>query len=234
MKNIFYPETQGVPPKGALLGTVKFYKTVEADELRVAVVGDLPNKMIEHIAQINGYVLHQKGWRDLVAPFSSTSPGAAAPMLVTLANGVRLYRFSVGDSMHAEYHVDHDYAPGTNAYHHVHWFPETDIPAGSTVTWRVSYVIAKGHDQNGNMLAARTVIDMTYTAPIGGTTAGTHIVTEASDAQSYNLQEPDTIILAEVELLSKTYAGNVIGLQADLHYLSDREVTKNKNPDFNL
>lgn len=231
-KNIFYPETQGTPPEGALLGTVKYYKTVDSDTLSVNLLNDLPNKMDEHVAQIGGYVLHQMGWRDLVAPFSSTSLGAAAPMLVTLSNGVRLYRFGVGDSMHAEYHVDHDYAPDTKAYHHVHWFPETAMTAGQTVTWRISYIVGKGHSQ-GNMLAARTDIDLVYTSPVGGTPAGTHIVIEASDAQAYYIHEPDTIILAEVQVLSKTFGGNVIGMQADLHYLSDREVTKNKTPDFN-
>lgn len=233
VKNIFYPENQGVPPTGALLGTTKFYKTVEADILNVNIIDDLPNKTEDHLAQINGFVLHQRGWRDLIAPFSSTSKGTLAPTLVTLANGIRLYKFGVGDSMHAEYHVDHDYAPDTTAYPHVHWFPETAMVEGETVTWRISYMVGKGHSQ-GNMLAARTDIDLVYTSPVGGTPAGTHIVLEASDVQAYILEEPDTIILAEVKVLSKTFAGNVIGLQADLHYLSDREVTKNKSPDFNV
>lgn len=195
----------------------------DATTINNAVAGDFSN-----------IIKHQMGWRDLVAPFSTTSPGGAAPTLVTLSNGIRLYRFDVGDSVHASYHVDHDYAEGTGAYHHIHWFPETAIPAGNTVTWRISYVSAKGHAQGESMLATRSSFDVTYTSPAGGTIAGNHIVTEASDAQAYMLKEPDTIILAEIRLLSKTFAGNVYGIQSDLHYLSDREVTISKKPDFNV
>lgn len=194
----------------------------------------LSNMTSDFKLQVNGYLGHKVGWRDLVAPFTMTSPGGASPTLTTLSNGVRLYRFAPGESMHASYHVDHDYAEGTNAYHHIHWFPETAMPAGTNVVWRIYYVTAKGHNQGESMLATRNSFDITYTAPAGGTTAGNHIVSEASDAQSYPLKEPDTVILAEVVLLSKTFAGNVCGIQADLHYLSDREVTISKKPNFNV
>lgn len=196
--------------------------------------GQLPNATTNHKLQVNGYLLHDLGWRDLVSPFTSTSPGGAAPTLVTLSNGVRLFRFGAGDSVHTSYHVDHDYAEGTVAYHHVHWFPETAMNAGDTVTWRISYVVARGHNQGESMLATRTSFDVVYTSPVGGTIAGDHIVSEASIAQAYDLNEPDTVILAEIEMLSKTYGGNVIGIQADLHYQTDREATIGKQPDFNV
>lgn len=208
-------------------------KVTKNDDILVNTTG-LVNMTSDFKIQVDGYVGHKIGWRDLVAPFTSTSAGAAAPVLVTLPNGIRMYRFGVGDSMHTSYHVDHDYAEGTNAYHHVHWFPETAMPEGTTVTWRIHYVIAKGHNQGESMLAPRAFFDVVYTSPVGGTVIGDHIVSEASDAQSYSLKEPDTIILAEVELLSKTFAGNVFGIQADLHYLSDREVTISKKPNFNI
>lgn len=176
---------------------------------------------------------HTLGWRDLVAPFGAASAGGAAPTLVTLANGVRLNRFNVGDSMHVSYHVDHDYALGTGAYHHVHWFPETAMADGENVVWRIFYIVAKGHHQGESLTGARTSFDVTYTSS-GVTVAGDHIVSEASDLQAYDLKEADTVVLAEIQLLSKTYAGNVIGIQADLHYQSDREWTIGKRPDFNV
>lgn len=194
----------------------------------------LANMTSDFKLQVNGFLGHRVGWRDLVAPFSTTSPGGASPTLVTMPNGTRLYRFAVGDSVHASYHVDHDYAEGTGAYHHIHRFPETAMPAGTTVTWKIYYITAKGHAQGESLLGTRNSFDITYTSPVGGTIAGNHIVTEASDAQAYSLKEPDTVVLAEIQLLSKTYAGNVAGIQADLHYLSDREVTVSKKPNFNV
>lgn len=208
-------------------------KVVKNEDIFVNTTG-LASMTADFRIQVDGYVGHKVGWRDLVAPFTNTSPGASAPTLVTLANGIRMYRFGVGDSMHASYHVDHDYAEGTGAYHHIHWFPETAMNAGDTVTWRIYYIVAKGHNQGQSLLSTRTFFDVTYTSPVGGTIAGDHIVSEASDAQAYSIREPDTVILAEVVLLSKTFAGNVFGIQADLHYLSDREVTVSKRPNFNV
>jgi len=106
--------------------------------------------------------------------------------------------------------------------------------AGDTVTWRIHYIVARGHNQGESLLAARTTFDIVYTSPAGGTVAGDHIVSEASIAQAYDLKEPDTVILAEIEMLPKTFAGNVIGIQADLHYQTDREATIGKRPDFNV
>lgn len=37
-----------------------------------------------------------------------------------------------------------------------------------------------------------------------------------------------------VLLLNETVSGKIFGIEADLHYQSDREVTKNKAPDFNV
>lgn len=206
----------------------------ESWDFLVNTTTELPNATTDHKLQVDWFLLHELGWRDLVSPFASTSPGGSAPTLVTQANGVRLFRFGAGDSVHTSYHVDHDYAEWTLAYHHVHWFPETAMNAGDTVTWRISYVVAKWHNQWESLLATRTSFDVTYTSPAGGTVAGDHIVSEASDLQAYDLKEADTVILAEIELLSKTFAGNVTWIQADLHYQTDREATIGKKPDFNV
>jgi len=208
-------------------------KVVKGEDIKVNTTG-LPNMTLDYRIQVNGYIGHKLGWRDLVAPFTNSSAGAAAPLLQTLSNGLRLYRFSAGDSMHVSYHVNHDYAEGTKAYHHIHWFPETAMTPGDTVTWRIFYIVAKGHNQGDSFMLTRNFFDVVYTSPIAGTIAGDHIVSESSDAQSYLLKEPDTIVLAEIQLLSKTFSGNVYGIQADLHYQSDREVTINKRPDFNV
>ena len=70
---------------------------------------------------------------------------------------------------------------------------------------------------------------MTYT---GDEIVGEHIVVECSDTDAFDLIEPDTLIMAGVELLSKTATGKVFGILCDLHYQADREVTLNKSPNF--
>jgi hypothetical protein len=217
-----------------LVGT-KMTKVTSTDNAIVrfdGVTGEVQDSLVT--VDDLGIMQHGLVWKDLVAPFTTASLGAAAPALTTLPNGVRLNKFGAGDSMHVSYHVDHDYAEGTLAYHHIHWFPETAMTAGDTVTWRVHYIVARGHNQGDSLTGARSSFDVTYTSPAGGTIAGDHIVSEASLAQAYSLVEPDTVILAEVELLSKTYGGNVYGVQADLHYQADVEGTIGKRPDFRV
>lgn len=182
---------------------------------------------------ITGLPTYEAGWRDLVSPFNRVSLGGSAPTLTTLANGVRLYRFSSGDSVHSTYHVDHDYQQGSNAYHHVHWFSDAAMNPGDTVTWRISYVLARGHHQGDSLLNSRVVQDITLVAD-GSEIAGEHLISEMSDLQAYNILEPDTTVLAEIELLSKTTSGNIFGLQADLHYLTDTVATVGKKPDFDV
>jgi hypothetical protein len=97
--------------------------------------------------------------------------------------------------------------------------------------WRFAYVTAIGHQQGGNLLAAETVIDLTYTAT-GTEIAGEHIILEGGIADTLDLIEPDTVITARVELISKTVTGRVFGIMADLHYQSDRNSTLNKAPNF--
>lgn len=184
--------------------------------------------------KIGKYVnTHHLGWRDSVALFSSASQGGGSPTLTTFPNGVRLNVFGAGDSMHVSYHVDHDYAEGTLAYHHIHWFPQTTMNAGDTVTWKIFFIVAKGHHQGESLLGTRNEITLIYTAD-GTEIAGEHIISEVDIGSAYLLKEPDTIVLAEIEMDAKTYAGNVVGIQADLHYQTDREYTVGKKPDFNV
>ena len=72
---------------------------------------------------------------------------------------------------------------------------------------------------------------MTYTYT-GTEVAGEHIVLECSDAQAFDLIEPDTVILGRVELVSETVSGSIYGIECDLHYQSNRETTPNKSPNF--
>lgn len=229
-----YAWLEGYKEVGFGRANVDLVLNSEGGNVLVGTYTQLTRATTDHKLQVDGYLLHKLGWRDLVSPFTNTSSGGSAPTLVNLSNGARLYRFGAGDSVHTSYHVDHDYAEGTDAYHHVHWLPETAMNAGDTVTWRISYVVARGHNQGESLLATRTSFDVVYTSPAGGTVAGDHIVSEASLAQAYDLKEPDTVILAEIEMVSKTFGGNVIGIQADLHYQTDREATIGKRPDFNV
>lgn len=172
------------------------------------------------------------GWKDLKAKFSVASQGANAPTVTDLPNGVRIRKFGVNDSMHIEYHIDHDYKLGTIAFPHIHLFASADMQIGETITWDFIYVGAKGYAQGDNFLAPRNTITLTYTAT-EVVTAGDHIIIEGdAEILGFDLLEPDTQFLCEVKYTGGTFAGLIYGIQADIHFLSDHETTIGKRPNF--
>ena len=172
------------------------------------------------------------GWSDNIAFFSAAKgKGTSEPTWEDIGNGQYAYSFLAGDELFVHHHINHDYRLGTDAYPHVHFLVDQTMNAGEQITWRYAYVIAKGHAQGQSLTAAETIIDMTYTAT-GAEVAGEHIVLECSDVQAFDLIEPDTIVMARVDLLSENVTGKIFGLVADLHYQVDGITTVNKAPNF--
>jgi len=172
------------------------------------------------------------GWSNLIMPFSAAKGnGTTEPVWSDTGNGLYAFLFTTGDELMTSGHVTHDYAVGTVAYPHIHWFTDETMTPGQQLTWRVNWICAKGHVQGDSLTAATTQFDMVFTAD-GTEVAGEHIITECSIAQALDLIEPDAICKFKFELLSSNVSGNVFGEQADLHYQIDRIATKNKAPDF--
>lgn len=172
------------------------------------------------------------GWRDMVSPFSTAKTvGTNDPAFTDMGNGIYALKFIASDRVFVYYHVDHDYKVGSKAYPHVHWCMDATPTASETVTWRISYVQAKGHSQGESLTAATTSFDVTYTCT-GSEVAGEHIISECSDAQAFELCETDGLVLVEYKLFSETATPNIYGLMGDLHYQVDKHATPQKSPDF--
>jgi len=138
-------------------------------------------------------------------------------------------RFWNNDSVHAWYHLDHDIVPWSIAYPHIHFTVGNPMSPGQTVTWDMMYSKAKGHSQWDGILGVRTTISLTYTAT-GSEVEGEHIVLE--DPVWVVFDEPDQIFLVEYQKTGWTFGWSVYGIMGDFHYLSNRETTPNKVPDF--
>lgn len=175
------------------------------------------------------------GWKDNISFFSMASgKGTNEPIWEDRGNGNYTSSFVAGDELFIKYHINHDYALGTKGFPHIHFSCKDVQEVGATVTWRFSYVIAKGKNggQAGESLGvARTDIDIVYTYD-GTEIADEHIIVECDDLDAFILQEPDAEVDAGVVLLSTTTTGKVFGEMLDLHYQSDRDTTPNKEPDF--
>jgi hypothetical protein len=86
------------------------------------------------------------GWIDLVGAVYPKTLGAGSPTLATSAGLRRQYAYGVGDDGDANFHLHHDYPPGTDIYGHIHWYHNgTGISGGLRVRFNLGY--AKGHNQ---------------------------------------------------------------------------------------
>lgn len=187
---------------------------------------------LAHQYSDNGYLNEATLWDDNTADLATGSIAAGAPTLTVVNGGpYKGYAFSVGDTVQASFHIKHDVKVGSTFYPHVHW--TTDGTNAGTLTWRISYQIAAGHNQASFPTA--TQLDLTATA---SGTAWQHMITECTDAQSIDMPEVDSLILLTVELDAAsgfgTPADDIFGLYVDLHYQKDRFGTLNKAPDFYL
>ena len=189
-------------------------------------------------ARNDGQVEHTVGWKDNVSGLAGAAlHPSLTPELKEVVPGEKRYElaFATGNIAFCDpFHVNHDILPGAKVYPHVHW--ETDhTDANDSVTWRMYYRRAKGHQQEA--FSAEAFMDITQSV---NSTAHTHMIAECSDAQALVLNEPDELILITLELLSATgftpskiTAGDrVFGLTVDLHYESSIIATKNKAPNF--
>lgn len=169
-------------------------------------------------------------WRDSLADMSrSPVPGGANPTWTTYQGNINAHSFSATSStghLWASFHVDHDYAPGTLAYLHVHSSPATAGQTGNAL-WEIEYSIARGHNQASFSAPATLTLTCATSA-----SQYRHQITE--DTAGISLLEPDALLLIAVRRLGAAGGDTCNGAQflhfVDLHYQADRYGTTQKAP----
>lgn len=176
------------------------------------------------------------GWQDLRGSIlgSHLGQGSNSPTWTVLQNGVYGYTFAESGTNEAwiNFHLPHDYVPGTEIHVHVHWLP-TNTNTGVT-RWGFEYTLAKGYSQ-----AVFPSTSTIYLEQAASGTALTHQIIETTVGNgipSTNL-EPDVIIMARVfrdgSHVNDTYYASAFCVEFDLHYQSTLDrTTKNKNFPF--
>lgn len=201
----------------------------DAGEVLVNTSSVLPDSTPNHKMHIDGYVKHKYGWKDNVVQI--TPELGDRTRWKDIGNGIYAMQFTAGDFVTANYHVNHDYAEGTDAYIHAHVVCASAQQAGAKLTILVDYLIARGHSQGESLTAPTTQIEMEYIFT-GNEVAGEHLVIECGDDQAFDLLEPDAIMCCKLGLGSETVTGSVYVMTLDIHYQSSGEVTLNKEPSF--
>jgi hypothetical protein len=182
------------------------------------------------------------GWRDLIGNVTPKSAGAGSPTLDTISGNIRGYRYSVGDDGDCEFHIPHDYAPGTDLYVHLHWIHNgTNISGGLTVP--ISHTYAEGHNQA--VFPAEKLVNITETGlTIANCPARQHRIAEVQLSSAggsatlldSSLIEVDGVILIHYDTtVIPTITGGVgepFYIFIDIHYQSTGTATKQKAPNF--
>lgn len=170
------------------------------------------------------------GWRDLTSELVSRG-GSSAPALAIFRNGIYAYQFSAvsSDMLYATFHIQHDYAPGTPIFLHIHWSDNALIPWG-VVRWGFEYTFARGHGE-GSFPATSTVY--VEQAPLG---RYQHMIGETTIGILADELAVDGILLVRVfrdaAHPNDTCPDSVFAFTCDVHYQTDRVATLNRSPNF--
>lgn len=174
--------------------------------------------------------VQQRVWKDLLVPLVPPAAGLTIPVVTQIASSaISAPLWALNDQMWVFWHIQHDYALGTDIHFHVHWLADgTNV---NTVKWQFTYYHAKGHGQAAFALGGGgTVVSATQAS------AGQyyHMIAETAGVSIAGL-EPDSVIACEIKRVTNggtDNTDNIFGFQADLHYLASEIGTRNKSPNF--
>jgi hypothetical protein len=182
------------------------------------------------------------GWRDIIGNVEPKASGAGSPSRSVYFGSIGQYSFALNDVSDFQFHIPHDYVPGTDLYFHVHWSHTDAVSISGTVAFSVFYSNAKGHNQ-ADFGAEKTqdisyaVVDLTTTPQyrhrideiiISGASATATLI----DRDDF---EVDGLLLATLKMKTlPTFGGTgkIFIHTCDIHYQSTSVATKNKAPGF--
>lgn len=263
----FIPETDGGSDIGSTAKTIKDIhisnSIVLDDAASIGLFGamelifDISNNYLKFIS---GEVVLQKasgkgirvdtttptfGWRDLQGDVLIKVVGANDPDYNDYA-GTGIYRHQFKNNamtqIFNDYHIPHDYVPGSDVFMHIHW-SQTTIDTGGAAgapgnaKWYFDANYSKGHDRGAFPAGVVTV------SPAAQTASGTirqHLIAEVQMSTSGQIGgqdlEPDGIVTVRSYRDAADPADTLDQRpwvhHADIHYQSTNIATKQKAPDF--
>lgn len=191
------------------------------------------------------------GWRDIIGKVTVKAIGANDPVWSVFRGSIYAYKYSnaIMNETWQDFHIPHDYLPGSDLYIHVHWAQiVADTGGGGAVPgqakWYFDISYADGHGTAGGAADP-------FVAPItqsviqqGSTTQYGHLIAEVAftnaggDATHFDRAtiQPDGIVMCrtyrDAADGADTLNQNPFLLFVDIHYQSTNIGTKQKAPDF--
>jgi hypothetical protein len=176
------------------------------------------------------------GWRDITADIQAGRAGAANPTWTSFITNINAYRFTaVNDEIWINFHIPHDYVPGSDIYIHTHWGL---IVANSTdtITWGFNASYASRNDVTLDTFPSTTNTTVSHDCSAVTIPQYGHVVSEvvlsASGAMGGNTLEVDGVVLCRVYLSADAGNTDPYLFFCDIHYQSNNLATKDKAPNF--
>lgn len=98
-------------------------------------------------------------WFDLFADVYPKTTGAGSPVLTTFNANIRFFAYTAGDDGEVNFHIPHDYVPGSDVYFHIHWAHNGTAISGQLET-QMDAIYAKGHNQANFGIPVTTKINV--------------------------------------------------------------------------
>jgi hypothetical protein len=192
------------------------------------------------------------GWRDIIGQLNDRTAGASGPVWSTYRGNINAWKFptaSGSKNMYIDFHMPHDYVPGSDIYIHIHWSQNVVDTGGAAaapgnVKWYFDVTYADGHGTPGGAADPFIAEINTNVVQQGSTTQYGHMIAEvqlsaaspsASQLDSDTLQV-DGLLLVRVHRDSNDAADTLDQSPfihfIDIHYQSTNMATKQKAPDF--
>ena len=178
------------------------------------------------------------GWHDLNDNIYFSEVGEPnRPIKQVYQGGIKQAQYVLNDEAFIDFHMPHDYVPGTDMFIHAHWSHNSSTVTTGTLNIQFELCYSKGHGQaffstpvilNTTQDAStiryqHLVVEEACSAPSG---AGGLLITEDL--------EVDGLILVRFEVTGNTMDGGALPFihKVDMHYQSSGLPTKGKAPDF--
>ena len=193
------------------------------------------------------------GWHDMLGDINIRGTGGTNPSFNVYRGTLRQFQFNASDEVYLNFHIPHDYLPGSNIYIHAHWSLNGTNRAGAAagtvnggnLVWGFEVSYAKGHNQAAFIAPVTRTLTSTFSTDFPATLYQ-HIISETqiSDPSPAASQidtddiEVDGVIMIRAYLSANniTVASGIVPAPflhyVDIHYQSSGIPTKQRAPNF--
>lgn len=181
------------------------------------------------------------GWYDLLSTIHVDPDSLLKPSFVTYRGNIKGRQFAENNEAFIEFHIPHDYLPGSQLFIHTHWSHNSALVTGGSTTWGFEIIYAKGHNQQafGTPITV-SALDNASTIQYQHQIAEVPFTTNGGSGVSLDVAqiEVDGVIMCRVFLDSNDITVSGGGIPSpfvhfvDVHYQSTNVATKNRAPGF--